>query len=112
MKRSILFCSVLAGLSFGDLNSMRARVPEIASLKDRGAIGEMANGYLGVVKPEGNAQAIVDAENADRKEEYQKRAASQGQTLENFAAVLGEAKIRQEKNGRFIKGSDGQWKKK
>ena len=113
----ILFLLTFFGMVFtgplrADLESMKARVLQVAELKDKGDIGEQSDGYLGVVKESPEARAIVDAENRDRKEVYQKRAASQSQTVETLADVLGKARVRDEKAGRFVKNADGTWTKK
>lgn len=112
-KISSLFGLLLiATTSFGDLESMRARIPDVVKMKDSGLIGEQADGYLGVVSDKDGAAGVVAAENADRKTEYAKRAQSQGQSTEVFGAVIGSAKVRDEKPGRFVKDATGQWKKK
>jgi uncharacterized protein YdbL (DUF1318 family) len=109
---SVLILVLTAASSFADLESMRARIPDVVKMKDLGLIGEQADGFLGVVSDKEGAASVVAAENADRKEEYSKRAASQGQTAEVFGAVIGSAKVRDEKPGRFVKDAAGQWKKK
>ncbi len=111
-KLGFALLALLSVPLFADLESMRSRAPQVAELKDKGVIGEQIDGFLGVVKNEGGAQSVVDAENKDRKEEYSKRAATQGQSLDVFSKVLGEARLRQEKAGRMIKGADGTWSKK
>lgn len=98
--------------AFSQIEAMRARVPKIVELKDKGLVGEQPDGLLGVVSANADAQSVVDAENKDRKEEYQKRAKSQGQPVETLMKVLGEARIRQEKSGRFIRNEAGAWAKK
>jgi uncharacterized protein YdbL (DUF1318 family) len=112
------FLAALLGNAFflanahADLESMKARVPKIVELKDQGAIGEQPDGLLGVVKATGDAKAVVDAENADRMEEYKKRAATQKQKVETLQQVLGAARIQQEKAGRMIRDAAGGWKAK
>ncbi len=108
-KLSIAALTFWTSLAMADLESMRARIPQITELKDKGVIGEQADGFLGVVKPDGAAQAVVDAENKDRRAEYEKRAASQGQTLDVLAKVLGSARLDKEKPGRMIRGASGTW---
>lgn len=98
--------------SFADINSMRARLPKIVELKNKGYIGEQADGYLGVVEDKEGASSLVAEENADRKSVYSDRAKSQGQSLEVFSAVIGSAKVRDEESGRFIRNSAGKWTKK
>jgi len=95
-----------------DLESMKARVPKVVELKEKGLVGEQPDGLLGVVSANADAQSVVDAENRDRMDEYRKRAKSQGQPVETLMKVLGEAKVRQEKPGRFVKNASGGWTKK
>ena len=113
MKKTLtLAVAFITTLAFADLESMRARLPQIKEYKAKGAIGEQADGFLGVVKDEGQARSIVDAENRDRREEYEKRAKSQGQTFNVFAAVMGEARIKKEDSGNMVRGANGSWTKK
>jgi len=111
MKKHLLVAlAFFAMAATAEIESMKARLPTIIDMKTKGLVGEQPDGYLGVIKDEGGAKAVADAENSDRKAEYTKRAASQGQTVEVLAAVLGEARVRQEKPGRFVK-KDGGWVK-
>ena len=115
---------LISSALFADIESMRARIPQIVELKDKGVIGERLDGYLGVVKSDADhagaggrtstpdAQALVDSENSDRRAEYTKRASAQGQTVDVLATVLGEARIRQEKAGRMVQDASGNWVKK
>jgi len=100
-----------SAVSHAEIESMKARLPQIIELKTQGIVGEQPDGYLGLVKDDAAARAVVDAENADRKAEYAKRAATQGQTVEVLAKILGEARVRQEKAGRFVRGAGGEWSK-
>lgn len=111
-KTLFVALAVLAGTAHADLESMRARVPKVVELKDKGLVGEQPDGLLGVVSDGGDAASVVADENKDRLEEYKKRAAEQGQSVETLMKVLGEARIRNEKSGRFIKGGAGGWAKK
>lgn len=114
MKRllSILYVALYTTALFADINSMRARLPKVVELKDKGLVGEQADGYLGVVEDKEGASAVVAEENADRKSVYSDRAKAQGQSVEVFGAVIGGAKTRDEQPGRFIKNSSGKWMKK
>lgn len=114
MKKIILtlVCLTQSAYLFADINSMRARLPKIMELKDKGLVGEQADGFLGVVEDKDGAAAVVAEENSDRKEVYSERAKSQGQSLEVFGAVIGGAKTRDEQSGRFIRNSAGKWQKK
>ena len=114
MKKSllILLCLTQTLFVWADIETMRARAPKIVELKDKGFIGEQADGFLGVVEDKEGAAALVAEENADRRNVYTERAKSQGQSLEVFMAVLGGGKMRQEPSGRFIRDSSGKWQKK
>lgn len=96
----------------GDMASMRARIPEVVDLKDKGVVGEQLDGLLGVVNGVGSADAVVRAENADRLAVYKERARSQGVDLPTFMKVMGEERIKQEKAGRHVQNAQGQWMKK
>lgn len=109
---SIFLIGLQSTIVFADINSMRARLPKIVELKDKGLVGEQADGYLGVVEDKEGASAVVAEENADRKGVYSDRAKAQGQSVEVFGAVIGGAKTRDEQPGRFIKNSAGKWMKK
>lgn len=110
-KHLLLAMAILAFAATAEIESMKERLPTIVDMKTKGLVGEQPDGYLGVIKDEGGAKAVSDAENSDRRAEYGKRAAAQGQTVDVLAAVLGEARVRQEKAGRFIRTKDGQWVK-
>lgn len=113
MKHLMLIAAVFTSFyAVSDINSMKARLPKIVELKDKGLIGEQSDGFLGVVEDKEGASAIVAEENADRRNVYSERAKSQGQTLDIFSAVIGSAKTRDEESGRFIRSSTGKWLKK
>lgn len=114
MKKVLIAIALVAqsAVLFSDINSMKSRLPKIMELKDKGLVGEQADGFLGVVEDKEGAAAIAAEENADRKEVYLERSKSQGQTLEVFGAVIGGAKTRDEQAGRFIRNSAGKWMKK
>lgn len=110
-----LFAALVLSLglpAFADMDSMRARVPQVVELKEKGAVGEQLDGLLGVVSGGGSADSVVKAENADRLSVYKDRAKSQGVDLATFMKVMGEERIKQEKPGRHVQDASGQWKKK
>lgn len=114
MKRallSILFV-LLATPVPANIDAMRARVPQVVELKEKGAIGEKLDGLLGVVNGAGGADSVVQSENADRLSVYKDRAKSQGVDLATFMKVMGEERIKQEKSGRYVQDAQGQWTKK
>lgn len=124
MKHRILFfiCSLMVGLfSTGSVFAadaseakarMRERVPAIDQLKLAEAIGENNQGFLEVRKGEGDAAAVVAAENKDRGEVFSDTAARTGST----AAAVGRSFARQiaasSTAGVWLQRDDGTWYKK
>lgn len=91
---------------------MRERVPVIDQLKLAEAVGENNQGFLEVRKAEGDAAAVVAAENKDRTEVFADTAARAGST----AAAVGKAFAKQiaagSAAGVWIQREDGSWYKK
>ena len=85
---------------------MKQRIPQIAELKKSGVIGEDSKGYLAFVNGKGNPQAdaVVKAENADRKTVYA--------YIANVVASQRAAKLAQiAKSGEYIQ-KNGKWVRK
>jgi uncharacterized protein len=91
---------------------MHARLPEIVALKAQGIIGENNQGYLTVLKKPTDQQAVVDAENEDRRKIYTAIAKKQKTTAE----LVGQRRALQiaEKadRGTMLQNSSGEWSKK
>ena len=88
---------------------MKARLPEIVSLKSKGVIGENSQGYLEFVGASKEGADIVAAENADRKALYTAVAQKTGASVEQ---VGNRAALKWKENlgpGEFFKNPDGQW---
>lgn len=80
--------------------------------KHQGLIGEMQNGYLGVVVNSAQAQSLVDNINEKRKNIYLNLARKNKITMEQVTALAGIKAIERTQPGHFIKNNDGQWVKK
>ncbi|WP_026317965.1 YdbL family protein [Algicola sagamiensis] len=80
--------------------------------KQKGFLGEQPNGYLGLVKDNAEAKTLMNDINAKRKATYQKLATKNKITLADVAKIAGEKAMKKTKSGNYIKGADGQWKKK
>jgi uncharacterized protein YdbL (DUF1318 family) len=96
-----------------DLKSrMRARLPELVTLKAEGIIGENNQGYLTLLKASTGKKALIDAENEDRRAIYAAIAKKQKTT----PALVGQRRALQiaEKAapGTMVQGEDGQWRAK
>lgn len=93
---------------------MISRLPAIAALKSKGTIGEDNNGYLAAVsgKLDDAEQAVVDAENADRKVVYEAIAQKTGATVELVGKQRAKQIAAQAADGEFIMDENGTWTKK
>ncbi|HET8848442.1 MAG TPA: YdbL family protein [Marinobacter sp.] len=84
---------------------------ELDAAKQQGLVGETPLGYLDVVKPEGNAKAIVDAINQARREEYARIAAKHNIPVAEVEAVAGKKAVEKTPSGQFIR-VNGRWVQK
>lgn len=83
----------------------------LGDAKASGQLGEQANGYLGVVRPGGQADEIARLINQARRAEYQKVAQDNGISLSDVEAIAGKKAIDRTPAGQFIQ-LGGQWVKK
>lgn len=83
----------------------------LGAAKAGGQLGEQPNGYLGVVKPGGQAEEIARLINQARRAEYQKVAQDNGIGLADVEAIAGKKAIDRTPPGQFIQ-LNGQWLKK
>ena len=70
--------------------------------KEQGLVGEQPDGYLGVVKAQGNAAEIVRLINEARKAEYQRLASKNGISISNVEAIAGKKAIEKTRPGHYI----------
>lgn len=108
------FASLLLLLSLSlpvvalDLNQAMSA---LGDAKTSGLLGEMPNGYLGVVKPEGQAAEIARLINQARRAEYQKLASQNGIALADVEAIAGQKAIDKTPAGQYIQ-VQGRWLRK
>ena len=102
-----------AAVSAGQLQDrMKARLPEIVTLKSKGVIGETYQGYLEFVGASRDGADIVEAENADRKTLYTAIGKKTGASAEQVGS---RAALKWKENlaaGEYFKNSDGTWIRK
>ncbi|MFC1808547.1 YdbL family protein [Candidatus Omnitrophota bacterium] len=93
------------------LDSRRDRFDELQSLKTQGVLGENKAGYVEVVTANASAQAIVNAENQDRKLIYLAIADQNGLTgaLSTIESVFAEVQRSKAQAGERIQLEDGTW---
>lgn len=106
---------------------MRARLPQLNTLRDSGIVGETANGSVAVRDPAKTAevQALLQAENANRKTVIVNMAKAilklnkQPETKENLTQVIGkaaatfaDARREEAKAGWWLQNAAGRWVQK
>ena len=91
---------------------MKARMPAILELKDKGIVGEDKNGFLQFVGQKKEKEDLIAAENVDRKKVYSHIAKQQGTT----AQLVGERRALQiakkAKPGTWLQDQSGKWYQK
>jgi uncharacterized protein YdbL (DUF1318 family) len=80
--------------------------------KQQGLVGEMSNGYLGVVVANEEVKTLVAGVNKKRKDIYLKLARKNNITMKQVTALAGEKSIAKTQSGHFIKMPSGKWIKK
>jgi uncharacterized protein YdbL (DUF1318 family) len=83
----------------------------LGDAKASGQLGEMPNGYLGVVKGGGQANEIARLINQARRSEYQKLANENGIKLSDVEAIAGQKALDKTPPGQYIQ-VQGQWQRK
>lgn len=93
--------------------AMPVDAADLGQAKAAGLVGELMNGYLGLV--DGNAsadvKAMVDSINAQRRAEYQRIAAKNGVPAEEVAKLTAQKVINQTAPGQFVQTPSG-WQKR
>ena len=107
-KMTMAGLAVLASLSTA---AWAQRDPAYAAARAAGEVGELPDGYLGVVGG-GSAElrALVNAINIQRKAAYTQKAQATGATVEQLAFTSGCNLIAQTKPGEKYRAPDGGWK--
>lgn len=105
-----LVTGAMAIAGMNDIKSrMKSRLPEIVSLKAKGIIGENNKGYLQFTGADRTGEAVVRAENADRKAVYEAIAKQQGTTAD-VVGVHRAAQIAQKAApGELLQDANGKW---
>ncbi len=82
--------------------------------KSSGALGETTSGYLGVVPPTTDVEALKLQKdiNRQRKEKYQSIATENGTPLSTVEQLAGKKAIENTQAGNFVQLPGGQWIRK
>jgi hypothetical protein len=84
---------------------------QLGTAKAQGIVGELGNGYLGVVREQGDAAEIVRLINQARREEYQRIAGKENIELVKVETLAGQKAIERTQPGHMIY-RDGRWQAK
>jgi uncharacterized protein YdbL (DUF1318 family) len=80
--------------------------------KQQGLVGEMSNGYLGLIIDSPDAKSLVTSVNEKRKSIYMNLARTNKITMQQVTALAGKKAYDKTQPGHFIQNSAGQWVKK
>ena len=92
--------------------SFSAWAVSLSDAKQQGLVGEMANGYLGVVVNSDEAKNLVASVNEKRKNIYLNLARKNKITVQQVAALAAKKAFAKTQSGHFIQNASGQWVKK
>ena len=84
----------------------------LGDAKQQGLVGEMQNGYLGVVVDSAEVKSLVASVNKKRKSIYINLARENKLTMQQVTALAGEKALAKTQSGHFIKNASGKWVKK
>lgn len=96
------------------LSASPAFATDFESAKTSGQVGERADGYIGAVASNPSAEILdlIDSINRQRREEYQKVAAKNGQSLD-VVEKLAATKLKERlPGGQYYMDAGGSWKQK
>ena len=80
--------------------------------KQKGLVGEMPNGYLGIVVASSEVSSLVASVNKKRKSIYINLARKNKITMQQVTVLAGKKAIAKTQSGHLIKNSSGSWVKK
>lgn len=87
-----------------------AQAQSLDALRASGAVGERFDGYL--VARDASAQGFVDQVNAQRRQIYQQRAASQDVSADQVGMVYAKEIMADVPAGTWLQKPDGSWAQK
>lgn len=91
--------------------NLQQAMSTLSSAKDRGIVGEMPNGYLGVVTSDSEAAEIVKLINEARRAQYQRLAQDNGIALQDVELMAGQKAIERTASNHYVQ-VDGKWVRK
>jgi uncharacterized protein YdbL (DUF1318 family) len=106
------FTKRLIGAFLVSMMAFSAWAISLDDAKKQGLVGEMPNGYLGVVVDSTEAKSLAATVNKKRKSIYINLARKNKITLQQVTALAAEKAFAKTQAGHYIKNSSGQWIKK
>lgn len=91
--------------------SLGEAMAALGQAKSSGQLGEQPDGYLGVVKPDGQAAEIASQINQARRAEYHRVAQKNGISVRDVEAIAGKKAIEKSPPGHIIQ-LNGTWVRK
>ena len=91
---------------------MEKRLPLIVDLKSKGIVGEDRMGYLQFVGGKREKEAVVQAENQDRREVYHAIAKKEGVNVEQVGQRRALQIMNKAKKGEWLQEQNGKWYQK
>ena len=84
----------------------------LGDAKEQGLVGEMPNGYLGIVVNSAETKSLVTSVNKKRKDIYINLARKNKITMQQVTALAGKKALAKTQSGHLTKNAAGQWVKK
>ncbi len=102
----------LAYALFASTMAFSAWAISLDDAKQQGLVGEMPNGYLGIVVNSAETKSLVDSVNEKRKDIYLNLARKNKITMQQVTALAGQKALEKTQPGHLIQNAAGQWVKK
>lgn len=104
------FLTVIAALAM--IVAAPAFALDLQGARSAGIVGEKLDGYVAVLKPSADAEALASDVNSRRKAEYSKISQQNSQPLDVVAKLAAQQIIQGLEAGSFYQGADGSWKRR
>ena len=109
---SVILLSATAAFSQGIKERIKARLPVIVELKNKGIVGENSLGYLEFVGSKKDKEDVVEAENKDRTKVYEAIAKKQKTTAQKVGERRAIQIAEKADPGEWLKDKNGKWHQK
>jgi uncharacterized protein YdbL (DUF1318 family) len=110
MKKYLSFLLVALLITWGGASTVQAQSLTLAQAKEKGYVGEMANGLVGIVfsNPSDEVKQLVETTNKGRMAVYQQTAKEQGIDINQVRSIAAAKIYEKEKPGNYVQ-YNGTW---